>query len=345
MDRLTAADVFVRIAERGSMTAAADSLDMSRAMVTRYLAQMEAWAGARLLHRTTRRLSLTAAGEQALARCRQLLELAGEMAVPVGDEAEVPRGLLRMASSQSLAQDVLSSAVAEFLRRHPLVAVDLHIDARPVNLVQERIDLAVRISNELDPNLIARPLGECASVVCAAPAYLAAHGTPRRAQDLATHNCLTYSYFGRSLWEFTHRSERIAVPVGGNLSANESQVLLAAALHGAGVTLQPIYSAAPLIAQGRLTALLPGYAPRALGVHGVYASRRQVPPALRAMLDFLVERFADPAHWSVGLAQPTAPGRGRGRSRADGGAATPSTAVPAKAGAAKTTPKPKLPAR
>ncbi|WCM87554.1 LysR family transcriptional regulator [Acidovorax sp. NCPPB 3576] len=306
MDRLTAADVFVRIAERGSMTAAAESLDMSRAMVTRYLAQMEAWAGARLLHRTTRRLGLTAAGEQALARCRRMLELAAEMAVPVGEGAEVPRGLLRIASSQSLAQEVLSPAVAEFLRRHPLVAIDLHIDSRPVNLVQERIDLAVRISNDLDPNLIARTLGECASVVCAAPAYLAAHGTPRRAQDLATHNCLTYSYFGRSLWEFTHRGERIAVPVGGNLSANESQVLLAAALHGAGVTLQPVYAAAPLIAQGRLTALLPGHVPRTLGVHGVYASRRQVPPALRALLDFLVERFADPAHWQAGLPVPAA---------------------------------------
>jgi len=213
MDRIVAAEVFVRIAERGSMTAAAAALDMSRAMVTRYLAQMEQWAGARLLHRTTRRLSLTEAGEETLARCRRMLEVAAEMASAASASAEEPRGLLRVACAQSLAQDVLASAVADYLRRHPRAAIDLHIDARPVNLVEERIDLAIRITNDLDPNLIARPLGHCDSVVCASPAYLAAHGAPASVQDLALHNCLTYSYFGKSLWQFERGRERVAVPV------------------------------------------------------------------------------------------------------------------------------------
>ena len=304
MDRLTAAEVFVCIAERGSMTAAADAQGMSRAMVTRYLAQMEQWAGARLLHRTTRRLSLTEAGEETLARCRRMLDVAVEMATTTSAGADAPRGLLRVACAQSLAQEVLAAAVAEFLRRHPLVAIDLHIDARPVNLVEERIDLAIRITNDLDPNLIARPLAHCASVICAAPAYLAAHGTPRSAQELALHNCLTYSYFGKSLWEFEHRGERIAVPVSGTLSANESQVLLSAALSGAGIAMQPVYSAAAPIAQGQLVALLPGFVPQALGVYGIYGSRRQMPAALRALLDFLAERFADPAYWLPALPVP-----------------------------------------
>ncbi|MDP9901864.1 LysR family transcriptional regulator [Variovorax ginsengisoli] len=299
MDRLTAADVFVRIAELGNMTAAAHALDMSRPMVTRYLAQMETWAGARLLHRTTRRLSLTAAGEQTLARCRRMLEVATEMTIPVGDGADMPRGLLRIACAQSLAQEVLSAAVTEFLRRHPQAAVDLHIDSRAVNLVEERIDLAIRITNDLDPNLIARRLGACDSVVCASPGYLARHGTPLSAEDLSVHNCLTYSYFGRSLWEFSDAAgARISVPVGGNLSANESHVLLAAAVEGAGITMQPAYAAATLIDQGRLVALLPALAPLALGVHGVYASRRQMPTVLRAMLDFLAERFSNPRRWT-----------------------------------------------
>ena len=297
MDRITAANVFVNVAERASMTATAEALDMSRAMVTRYLAHMEAWAGARLLHRTTRRISLTPAGEQTLARCRQMLELAGLMPVAVDTPADVPQGLLRLSCAQSLAQDILAPAVASFLRLYPQTAVDLQISDRTVNLVEERIDLAIRITNDLDPNLIARPLGICGSVVCATPAYLAAHGTPRSPQELALHNCLTHSYFGKSLWQFERHGRQLAVPVGGNLSANESRVLLAAALEDAGVAMQPEYSAAPLVTSGRLVALLPDWRPQALGVYAVYSSRRQMPAALRAMLDFLAARFSDARHW------------------------------------------------
>ncbi|NWK46197.1 LysR family transcriptional regulator [Ralstonia pickettii] len=293
MDRITSAEVFVAIVERGSLSAAAEALDMSRAMVTRYLAQMEAWSGARLLHRTTRRIGLTPAGEATLARCRQMLEIASQMAVADGPEADTPRGLLRIACAQSLAQQTLSAAVTAYLRRYPQTAVDLVVDNRTINLVEERIDLAVRITNDLDPNLIARLLGMCESVVVAAPSYLAVHGTPRRVQDLAVHNCLTYTYFGKSLWKFTEAKTGAPsdVPVGGNLSANESMVLLAAAREGAGVALQPVFAAAPLIASGQLVRLLPDYLPQALGIHGVYSSRRQMPAALRAMLDFLVDWF------------------------------------------------------
>jgi DNA-binding transcriptional LysR family regulator len=320
MDRIVAAEVFVCIAERGSMTNAAEVLDMSRAMVTRYLAQMEQWAGARLLHRTTRRLSLTEAGEETLARCRRMLDVAGDMALTPAAGVDVPRGLLRVACAQSLAQDVLAPAVAEYLRRYPLAAIDMHIDARPVNLVEERIDLAIRITNDLDPNLIARPLGRCASVVCASPAYLAAHGTPRSVHDLAMHNCLTYSYFGKSLWQFEREGENIAVPVSGNLSANESQVLLAAAIEGAGIAMQPVYSAGGPISQGKLVALLPGVVPQGLGVYGLYGSRRQMPASLRALLDFLAERFADARYWPPGTAEakrskPAARPRGTARAR------------------------------
>ncbi|CAJ0809293.1 HTH-type transcriptional regulator DmlR [Ralstonia psammae] len=293
MDRITSAEVFVAIVERGSLSAAAEGLDMSRAMVTRYLAQMEAWSGARLLHRTTRRIGLTPAGEATLARCREMLEIVSRMAVADGPEADTPRGLLRIACSQALAQQRLSAAVTAYLQRYPQTAVDLVVDNRTINLVEERIDLAVRITNDLDPNLIARPLGTCESVVVAAPSYLAAHGTPRRVEDLAIHNCLTYSYFGKSLWKFTDAKTGAPsdVPVGGNLSANESMVLLAAAREGAGIALQPVFAAGPLIASGQLVRLLPEHVPQALGIHGVYSSRRQMPAALRAMLDFLVDWF------------------------------------------------------
>ncbi|MGA9619175.1 MAG: substrate binding domain-containing protein, partial [Serratia proteamaculans] len=157
--------------------------------------------------------------------------------------------------------------------------------------------LALRITNELDPNLIARPLSTCASVVCATPAYLAANGTPNHPEDLASHNCLTYNWFGKSLWHFDRAGEKSAVAVSGNLSANESVVLLAGTLQGAGISLQPYYSAAPLLEKGELVELLPGYQPQAMGIYGIYTTRKQMPATLRAMLDYLVEWFATDEQW------------------------------------------------
>ena len=301
MDRITAAEVFITIVDRGSMIAAAETLEMSRAMVTRYLAQMEQWAGARLLHRTTRKLSLTDAGERTLERCRQMLALAGEIDLVEGEQSDELRGLLRITCSQSLGQTALVGAVAQYLKRHPQVAVDLQMNNRTVNLVEERIDLALRITNELDPNLIARPLSSCASVVCASPAYLAAQGTPRHPQDLALHNCLTYSYFGKSLWHFDLQGVKSAVAVSGNLSANESVVLMAGTVQGAGISMQPYYSAAPLLASGELIELMPDYRPQSMGIYGIYTSRRQMPATLRTMLDFLVEWFAHDPDWQATL--------------------------------------------
>ncbi|WP_029240697.1 LysR family transcriptional regulator [Pseudomonas syringae] len=292
MDRITAARVFIAINERGSLIAAAQTLDMSRAMVTRYLAQMEGWAGARLLHRTTRKLGLTAPGQATLLRCQQLLELADAVPLAADTQVDEPRGMVRIACSQSLAQAVLAPAVTAYLQRYPSTSVDLQIGNEAVDLVSERIDLAIRITNQLDPNLIARPLGHCDSQVCASPAYLAAHGAPSRPQELSAHNCLTYSYFGKSLWEFTHQHTQLSVPVGGNLSANDSVVLLEAAAAGAGIALQPVHSVAPLIASGKLIALMPDYQPRALGIHAIYTSRHHQSATLRTLMDFLAEWFA-----------------------------------------------------
>jgi len=292
MDRIVAANVFVAIAERGSLSGAAELLDMSRAMVTRYLAEMENWSGARLFHRTTRRINLTAAGEATLARCREILALAEQVPVVDDPAGKEPRGILRIACSQSLAQASLAAAVTAYLQRYPRTAVDLQIGGKATNLVEERIDLAIRITNQLDPGMIARRLGSCPSVVCAAPGYLKVHGTPRRAEELTQHNCLTYAYFGKSLWHFERAGKAISVPVSGNLSANESTVLLQAAVEGAGIVMQPVFSAAPLLASKKLVAVLPRCKPETLGIHGVYISRQHQPAIMRTMLDFLLKWFA-----------------------------------------------------
>jgi len=299
MDRLTATRVFVEVVERGSQTAAAEALEMSRAMVSRYLGELETWVGARLLHRTTRKLSLTGAGEQLLGQCREMLAMAEAMqSVSRTDEA-APRGTLRIACSQSLAQAWLVHALDDFTRLYPQVSIDLLVGSQAVNLVEARIDLALRITNQLDPNLIARQLAVCRSVVCATPAYLARHGTPLRPEDLAQHNCLSYAYFGRSIWEFNRAGEPHAVAVSGNLSANESMVLLEAVLADIGISLQPRYSVSAHLRSGALVQLLPDYEPQELGIHALYGTRRQMPPALRALLDFLVERLADRPDWDL----------------------------------------------
>lgn len=311
MDRITAAQVFVAIVDRGSMAAASEALGMSRTMVTRYLAEMEQWAGARLLHRTTRRLSLSDAGESTLARCRQMLELAGTMPVDGGDREDSPQGLLRISCSQSLAQAALAGAVSAYLQRYPRAAVDLQIDNRAVNLVEQRIDLAIRITSALEPNLIARQLGSCASVVCASPAYLAAHGVPKRIEDLALHHCLTYTYFGKSLWQFTQQEQVLTVPVSGRLSANESLVLLQATVAGAGIALQPRFSCASLIASGQLVELLPAWRAQEMGIYGVYTSRQRQSVLLRTMLDFLAHWFAHDPGWLAAAGAAVPAGRRR----------------------------------
>lgn len=295
MDRMIAMNVFVEVAERGSLTAAAEALEMSRAMVTRYLAEVERWLGARLLHRTTRRISLTGPGEAALLRFRQMLAIGDELRGELATDNPEPHGLLRVTASVSFGQNHLAAAVAEFVKRHPLTRVELLLVDRVVNLVEERVDIAVRISRAIDPSLIARPLGQCRSVLCAAPSYLAERGTPTTADALATHNCLTHHYVGKSVWHLQRDGRKIAVAVGGNISANEASLLLEAVRAGAGIAMLPMYQIAPLLHAGELVAVLPDHEVELLGLYAVYASRRQLPTIMRSFLDFLVERFASPA--------------------------------------------------
>lgn len=292
MDRITAATVFTEIVQHGSLTDAAEALDMSRAMVTRYLGAMEHWAGTRLLHRTTRKLSLTPAGEATLARCERLLDAAHD--VPMLDDSATPAGLCRVAASESLTTCVLVKAVAAYQERYPHAVIDLQASDRTVDLVDDRIDLAIRTTHAVDEHLVARLLGHCPSVVCASPTYLERHGVPRDPDDLRQHRCLTHDYFGKSLWTFESRPGRppISVPVSGPLSASSSSVLLAAALADVGITMQPVYAALPDLAAGRLVQLMPQDTPVQLGIYGVYGTRRQMTPLLRTLLDFLADWFA-----------------------------------------------------
>lgn len=292
MDRLTAMQVFADVAASGSFTASAERLGMSRAMVTRYVAEMEQWLGARLLQRTTRRVTLTDAGEQALRRCLQMLALAEETEDEVAPPDGTLRGQLRLTSSMSFGHAHLAAAISDFLALHPQLKIDLNVGDAALNLVEARIDLAIRISSEPDPALIARPLASCQSVLVASPAYLAAQGWPQQPADLARHRCLGYANFGRSTWRFGRDGEWQSVSVPTRFTANEATVLLHAALAGGGIALQPTYLAAPLLASGQLQAVLAEWAVPQMTIYALYASRRHLSPAVRALLDFLLARFA-----------------------------------------------------
>ncbi|MDM5180285.1 LysR family transcriptional regulator [Massilia sp. DJPM01] len=291
MDRITAMRVFVEVAGSGSFSASADKLDMSRAMVTRYVSEMETWLGTRLLQRTTRRVTLTDAGETCLRRSQQMLALSENMEEETASGGEL-RGLLRVTCSLSFGHAQLAQALVRFTALHPRLNLDLNLNEGALNLVEARIDLAIRISGEPSPLLIARPLAQCDSLLVAAPAYLAAQGAPAAPQELEKHRCLSHANVGRSIWSFARDGEAVQVGVLSYFSANDASTLLAAAVAGGGIAMLPTYLVNPVLASGALAHVLPQWRVPALTIYAIYPSRRQLSPAVRALLDFLVEYFA-----------------------------------------------------
>jgi DNA-binding transcriptional LysR family regulator len=293
MDRLTAMQVFVEVAHSRSFSATADKLDMSRAMVTRYIAELEQWLGARLLQRTTRSVTLTDAGESCLRRSQQMLALMQDVQEETASRSDELRGQLRITCSTSFAYAQMAAAVVDFLKLHPQLKLDLNASDGALNLVEARIDLAIRISAEPDPMLIGRVLAPCASVLVASPAYLAEHGQPQTPAELGSHRFLSYARFGKSVWQLSRGEERTQVSVASHFSANEATALLRAALAGGGIALQPTYLANPHLQDGSLQRVLPEWKVPDMAIYALYPSRKHLSLAVRALLDFLVQRFAD----------------------------------------------------
>lgn len=286
MDRITAARVFIETVERGSATAAAEALEMSRAMASRYIASIEDWSGTRLLHRTTRRLSLTSAGERVLELCREMVRIADTVTAVAADTA-TPSGRLRVTAPSILAEALLVRLLAEFAGVFPRVKVDLLISDRPVDLVQDRIDVAIRIANSLDPSLIARRLGDCPSGLYAAPAYLCVRGQPTSVDDLREHQCLTYANLGGDKWTLGDGRSKAAIQVGGIFQTNDALALRRAAIAGMGIAMLPRFAAEQDVRDGRLETVLTEWQPEILGIHALYVSRRHLPLAARVLIDFL----------------------------------------------------------
>lgn len=298
LDLIAAMRVFTTVVDAGSFAAAADRLEISRAMVTRHVALLEAHLGVRLLHRTTRRLSLTEAGAAYQPRAAQVLAMAQEAADLVTQQARQPSGRLRVASSFGFGEHQLQQAVSGFLRRHPAVQIDLVLGERQVDLVEEGVDLAVRVAGAIEPGLVARRLARVRTLLCASPAYLQAHGEPRAPQDLPAHHCLIYAHKDwRSEWQFRRGDERQAVPIAGRLRASGGSVLVSAAIDGLGLALEPEFLLCDALREGRLVTLLPEWQGPELSVFAVYPERRQLPLKVRSFIDHLVQAFAAPPPW------------------------------------------------
>ncbi|MDR6818086.1 DNA-binding transcriptional LysR family regulator [Neorhizobium sp. 2083] len=278
--------------ERGSASGAAEELGMSRAMASRYIASMEDWSGTRLLHRTTRQLSLTSAGERVLELCKEIVRVA-DAVTEVAEHADTPHGLLRVTAPGILAEAQLVPLLSEFADAYPRIKVDLQVSDRAVDLVQDRIDVAIRIANHLDPSLIAKRLGQCPSRLYASPGYLKEFGTPSGPEDLDDHRCLTYTRLGGAEWSLKNLETQVVVTVGGAFQTNDAVALRRAALSGLGIAMLPCFAADREVDAGRLAVVLPGWEPSTLGIYALYVSRRHLPMAARALIDFLAARLPD----------------------------------------------------
>lgn len=241
-------------------------------MVSRYLEQMEKWAGARLVNRSTRKLTLTAAGEKVLQKTRTLSQISQE----IEDQSvkDLPSGTLRVACAHFTAMQIIAPVLPDLLQRYPQLRIELDVNNHPVSLVGERIDVAIRITDNPEPGMIARRLGECRSVLCASPHYLASRGVPEQLEDLARHNCLHYSFFAGQSWRFlTPEGEPITTAVSGNLSASISSLLMEAAINHCGIAMLPEREADAALRQGSLVPVLSAFTPKPIGIFGIYQSR------------------------------------------------------------------------
>jgi DNA-binding transcriptional LysR family regulator len=292
--------VFTAVVDADSFAGAADKLDMSRGMVTRYVAQLEAHLGVRLLNRTTRKLSLTEAGSDYYQRAIQVLGMIEEAETSVAQQASVPRGTLRVTSSVAFGVRHLGWAITEYLQKYPGVHVDVTLNDRTVDLIEEGFDLAIRVTSQIDPGLIARRLTRARIVTCASPGYLKKHGTPKIPAELAGHNCLSYAYSPEQKdWRFRRKGVDQTVPISGNLRGNNGDILVIAAIEGLGVALQPTFVIYEALRQKKLVRILADWEADELSVFAVYPNRKFLPPKVRSFIDFIAERFGSEPYWDV----------------------------------------------
>lgn len=288
MDKFQEMRVFVAVVDAGSFVSAAEGLGISKAAVSRYVSDLEQRLRVRLMHRTTRKLSLTQEGEVFLARCREILASIEDSEAELSTRTAGASGLLKVSVPVSFGIKHLAPLWSEFLEAHPRVSLDVQLADRVVDLVEEGFDLAVRIARLADSSLVSRKLASTRLVLCASPDYLRRRGAPQHPSALAQHDVVGYSLLAMGdQWQFTGPEGPVSVKVRPRLWTNNGDTCIAAAVRGAGIQLQPTFLVARELADGHLVEVLEQYRSVELGIYAVYPTRKFVLPKVRALLDFL----------------------------------------------------------
>ncbi|WP_198521660.1 LysR family transcriptional regulator [Rhizobium sullae] len=302
MDKFAALNAFVAVIDHGGFAPAARRLGVAPSSLTRQLNTLEGTLGTLLLNRSTRSVTLTDVGQRYLEDARRILDDLDNADRAVSEAGGPPGGLLRLSIPVAFGRLHVGPALPVFLRRYPDMRLDISLTDAVVNLVEERIDIGIRLGALAPSSLIARKLAPHRRVICASPDYIAEHGAPATPQQLAAHNCLLFDYLsGDSSWTLTRDGARERVAVSGNLKASGSELLREAAIGGAGLILMPKWLVGADIAQGRLVPVLEGWSvspgPEEGAIWAVYLPSRRGSRKVNCLLDFLSDHFGSPPYW------------------------------------------------
>lgn len=298
MDRIDAMRAFVSVVTEGSFSNAATAMQLSPQLVSKYVSKLEERLEIRLLNRTTRKVSLTEAGTHYFQHAQQILLSIDDMESKLGGFQQKPKGTLRISAPVSFALKHMAQLITDFQALYPSVNVDLQLTDRKVDIVEEGFDVALRIGQLKSSSLIAKQVAPIRVILCASPDYLKKYGVPRNPEDLKNHRYLHYSYMERSnkeeiyQWLSIESSQR-----DGGLSSNNGDLLVNAAIAGAGLALQPTFIASEALVEGKLVIVLPEYEPETLGLYAVYAHRKLLPHKIRCFIDFIEGYYGSPPYW------------------------------------------------
>lgn len=301
MDRLAGMEAFIKVAETQSFSEAARRLRSSKSLVSRHVAALEGMLGVRLFHRTTRSLTLTDEGRAYQLQVARILGEIDEANMAVSQTRAMPRGRLRVSAPMSFGILHLAPAIPRFLARYPEVELDLNLNDRYVDLIDEGLDLSIRVGRLAESSMVAKKLATLRMILCASPAYLQQHGTPQTPQDLKSHQCLCYS--SNSLvpeWRLMQKDGTPwSVEIKGHLHANNGDVLRSAALEGAGIAFLPSFIVGSDLQASTLVSILADYVPSDSAIYAVYPTSRHLSPKVRAFIDFLAEHIGPRPHWDL----------------------------------------------
>jgi len=299
MDRIEAMRAFVAVVNEGSFTKAADKLNTSNQLVSKYVAQLEEHLGVRLFNRTTRKVHLTEAGMQCVQQARDILERISDMEGDIGDLMNQAQGLLHISAPVSFAILHLGPLIQEFKRANPAVGIDIQVNDRKVDVVEEGFDVALRIGQLKSSSLIAKKIAPIKLVLCASPEYIEKNGTPKHPSDLIPEHYLRYSYMdsGASKSPLFDALKQSARERSSGVTSNNGDILVAAAIAGEGYALQPTFMVGEAIKQGKLVVILKEFLPEPMGLYIVYPHRKLLATKLRVFIDFLSNYYGDVPYW------------------------------------------------